>query len=134
MSAGLGFEAQGPVPTAPGGSYSGGSPQPAGPTPSGYPPSQGLGGTWSPSRPPVHLPPFPRWLDIGEIVIGIGALLTLIGFLCGAAAIGQQTSGGSLSAYRAWLEGFFVLAGIGIFLTVGGWLYRTVMAARQSHL
>jgi heme/copper-type cytochrome/quinol oxidase subunit 2 len=66
------------------------------------------------------------------IVIGIGALLTLIGFLCGAAATGQLTSGGSGTAYQAWLGAFFVLTGLGVFLTVGGWLLRTVMAARQA--
>jgi hypothetical protein len=134
MSEGLGFEAQGPVPMASGGSYSGGSPPPSNPPPSGYTPPQGLGGTWSPQAAPVRLPPFPRWLDVGVIVIGIGALLTLIGFLCGAAATGQLAPGGSASAYRAWLAAFFVLAGLGIFLTVGGWLYRTTMAARQTRL
>ena len=132
MSGGLDFEAQGPEPTPPGGSYSGVPPQPAGPPSPGYASPQGLGGGWSPQSTPVRLPPLPRWLDVGMIVIGIGALLTLIGFLCGAAATGQLTSGGSESAYRAWLAAFFVLAGLGIFLTVGGWLFRTVMAARQT--
>jgi hypothetical protein len=132
MSESLGFESQGPMPTAPGGPYSGTSTQSAGPPPLGYSPPQGPGGTWSPQSTAVRLPPFPRWLDVGVIVIGIGALLTLIGFLCGAAATGELAPGASASAYRAWLGAFFVLTGLGVFLAVGGWLFRTVMAARQS--
>jgi hypothetical protein len=75
----------------------------------------------------------PRWLDLGLIVIGIGALLTFIGFLFGAAAIGSYgPTGGTYASYQGWLEGFFVLSGIGILLIIGGWLFRTVMALRRA--
>jgi hypothetical protein len=77
---------------------------------------------------------FPPWLDIGIVVIGIGALLILIGFLFGDLAIGQlptSSSAGSESNYQGDLETFFVLSGIGIFLTIGGWLFRVVTALRR---
>jgi hypothetical protein len=78
----------------------------------------------------------PAWLDIGIIVIGIGALLILIGFLFGDAAVSNlPTSGSSGSAtnYQGDLEAFFVVTGIGILLVIGGWLFRVVMALRRGH-
>ncbi len=99
-----------------------------------YSAPSGLGTGWSPQRTTIQLPALPRGLDLGLIVVGIGALLTLIGFLCGAASVGQLAPGGSASAYRAWLGSFFVLAGIGIFLLAGGWIYRTIAAARRASL
>jgi len=77
----------------------------------------------------------PPWLDIGILVIGIGTLLMFIGFLLGAAAIGQlptSSSAGSTTNYEGDLEAFFVLTGIGILLTIGGWLFRVVMTLRRS--
>ncbi len=71
----------------------------------------------------------PRGVDLGVIVVGIGALLVFVGFLCGAAAAGQF--GVSLSAYRGWMEGFFVITGVGLLLVAGGWLFRTVVQARS---
>jgi hypothetical protein len=75
----------------------------------------------------------PRWLDLGLIVMGVGALLTLIGFLFGAAALGSYgPNGGTYASYQGWFEGFFVLTGLGIFLIVGGWLFRVVMGLRRA--
>jgi hypothetical protein len=65
--------------------------------------------------------------------MGIGALLTFIGFLLGAAAIGSYgPGGGTYASYQGWFEGFFVLSGLGILLIVGGWLFRVVMALRRA--
>jgi len=132
MTAGFGNEAQGSQPPAPGGSYSGSPPQQFPPPPPGYSQPSGLGTGWTPQPAPVRMPPLPKGFDIGIIVMGVGALLTLIGFLCGAGAAGQFGSGGTASALQAWLGAFFVLAGIGIFLVIGGWLYRAVMATRRA--
>lgn len=78
----------------------------------------------------LHLP---QWLDIGLIAIGIGALLIFIGFLFGDGAASQFGAGGSLNTYRGDLETFFVVTGLGILLTIGGWAYRVVMIARRGH-
>jgi hypothetical protein len=130
--AGFGNEAQGPQPPAPGGLYSGPPPQQF-PSPSpGYSQPSGLGTGWTPQAAPVRMPQFPKGFDIGIIVMGVGALLTLIGFLCGDGSVGQYGAGGTLSAYQAWLGAFFVLTGVGIFLVIGGWLYRTVTATRRA--
>lgn len=116
--------AQNPPPSPPGG------PSYGAPTKSTVPPpfhGEGLGTGWAPQAAPLQTLTLPRGVDLGILVIASGALLTLIGFLCGAAAAGAAGS-----AYQAWLEGFFVITGIGIFLILGGWLTRTVMTARQD--
>ena len=76
----------------------------------------------------------PAWLDIGILVIGIGALLMFIGFLFGDGAISQAPSGSgcSFTNYQGDLEAFFVLNAFGILLVIGGWLFRVVMAARKA--
>lgn len=75
----------------------------------------------------------PRWIDIGMIIIGIGALLVFIGFLFGDGAIGALSqTGGNFSTYQGDLEAFFVVSGFGILLIVGGWLFRVAMAARRT--
>lgn len=130
MSAGYGSQAQGPAAPAAGGPYSGTPPPPAPVPPPGFQPYPSSGSSWVPPPASMRMPSLPKGIDLGIIIIGLGALLTLIGFLFGSAATGQLTSGGSASAYRAWLGAFFVLTGIGLFLVIGGWLYRTVRAAR----
>jgi hypothetical protein len=77
---------------------------------------------------------FPPWLDLGILLIGIGTLLIFIGFLFGDAAVTQYGPGGSLSTYQGDMEAFFVLTGVGVLLTIGGWLFRVVMALRRGHL
>ena len=132
MATNHGLEMQGPAPPSPGPQPSGAGPTPPGQPSWTYTPPGQLGGGWGPQPTPVRMPEFARGLDLGLLVSGLGALLTLIGFLCGAAATGALGSGGSASAYQAWLEAFFVITGIGIFLTVGGWIYRTALATRQA--
>ena len=99
--------------------------------PPGAAPPTGPYPGWAPGQVPVPPRPvtLPRGIDLSVIVIGIGALLTFVGFLCGAAAAGQIRV--SVSAYQSWLEGFFVITGVGLLLMAGGWLYRTVLQARS---
>jgi hypothetical protein len=77
---------------------------------------------------------FPPWLDLGIFVIGIGALLIFIGFLFGDAAFSQYGPGGPFSSFQRDMEAFFVLTGVGILLTIGGWLFRLVTTLRRGHL
>jgi hypothetical protein len=74
----------------------------------------------------------PPWLDIGLIVMGVGALLVFIGFLFGDGAISQSGTSGNFNTYQGDLETFFVVTGLGILLIVGGWIFRVVMAARKA--
>lgn len=73
----------------------------------------------------------PAWLDlwtlVGLLVILVGAIFILVGFLFGDAAAGQIGTGGSVSTYQSDLEAFFVWTGVGIFLTILGWLLRVVL-------
>lgn len=80
-----------------------------------------------PAAPPPASPSAPMMggrrltaLDLGVIITGLGAILALVGFILGAEGI-AQLNGGTASAYQSYLEGFFVVTGIGLFLVVGGW-------------
>lgn len=77
---------------------------------------------------PVKLP---AWLDIGMILIGVGALLILVGFIFGDAASGQFANG-TLATYQSDMEFFFVLSGVGIFLAIGGWMVHVIMPQWQA--
>jgi hypothetical protein len=110
------------------------------PPPPPPPPEYQPAPTYQPPAPPPPSPAaapmamkMPPWLDIGIIVIGIGALLIFIGFLFGDGAAGQYASTGSVDTFRGDLEAFFVLTGFGILLTIGGWLFRVVMTLRRGH-
>ncbi len=75
----------------------------------------------------------PPWLDIGLLVIGIGALLTFIGFLFGAGFAGNAfVSGGNANTAQGDLEAFFVISGFGILVIVGGWMFRIIMTNRRG--
>ncbi len=94
-----------------------------------------------PSLVPPPAPPaarlaieFPRWLDLGIFAIGIGALLIFIGFIFGDAAFTQYGPGGSLTNFQGDMETFFVLTGVGLLLTIGGWLFRLVTTLRRARL
>jgi hypothetical protein len=87
----------------------------------------GFGTSWTPQEKPMRLPALPKGLDLGVIVVGVGALLTLLGFLCGAVGIGAVGS-----AYQGWLEAFFVVTGVGVFLVIGGWVVHILMGARPG--
>lgn len=99
------------------------------------PPPPGPPPAWTPA-PAAPLAPrplsWPRWLDYGVVVIGIGTLLMFIGFLFGDGFASQLGTGGNANTAQGDLEAFFVLAGVGILLVIGGWLYRVVMAARAG--
>lgn len=105
------------------------------PPPSAYP------AAYAPAQPaptPVKLPGgITLWDLIGFVIILVGAILILVGFLEGDAAIGQLTATPpSETNYANDLQGFFVWTGVGIFLTILGWLLRVMvfpmMAARKQ--
>jgi len=82
----------------------------------------------------------PKWLTLGQLMVGIGAILMFIGFMLGAlAASNIPTNGtnGSLSTYQADLVAFFVLTGIGLLVAFAGWGMHTVWpkykASRLAH-
>lgn len=103
------------------------SPPPPPPATTAYQPTSGY-----PAAPAAAAPvgvKMPSWMDFGILIMGVGALLTLFGFLLGAIGVGQfPTSGtsGSLSNFQSDLEFFFVLSGIGVFLMVGGGMFRVM--------
>jgi len=77
------------------------------------------------------------WDLIGFVIILVGAILILVGFLEGDAAIGQLTATPpSETNYANDLQSFFVWTGVGIFLTILGWLLRVMvfpmLAARKQ--
>ena len=120
-------------------SNSGGPPDPNAPPPvpspppgaPGYPPApppySSAGTPYAPR--PVNWPP---WLDVGLLVVGIGALLTFIGFLFGAGFAANAYGGGTTANAQGDLEAFFVVVGFGILLIVGGWFWRVIMVARRG--
>jgi hypothetical protein len=77
------------------------------------------------------------WDLIGFVIILVGAILILAGFLLGEAAVAALgSSPPNPSTYQNDLEGFFTWAGVGIFLVVLGWLLKVMlfpmMAARKQ--
>ncbi len=87
--------------------------------------------TYTPAAPSA--PQWPRGLDIGLLVIGIGALLTFIGFLFGDGfASNAYGSSANFTNAQGDLETFFVVTGFGILLIVGGWFWRVFMVARRG--
>jgi len=76
------------------------------------------------------------WDLMGFLVILIGGILILVGFLLGDAAVAALGgSPPSPTTYQNDLEGFFIWSGLGIFLVILGWLLRgmvfPMMAARK---
>jgi hypothetical protein len=68
------------------------------------------------------------WDLIGLLIILIGAVLILVGFLFGDAAVSAEYgSGASQSTFQSDLEAFFVWAGVGIFLVILGWICRVML-------
>jgi len=108
-------------------------PPPPPPPPPEYQPAPAYQPPPAPMAPAAAGLKMPGWLDIGILVIGIGALLIFIGFLFGDGAAGQYAGNGSVDTFRGDLEAFFVLTGFGILLTIGGWLFRVVMTLRRGH-
>ena len=67
------------------------------------------------------------WDLIGLLIIFVGAIFILVGFLFGDAYASQLGSGGSATTAQSDIEGFFVWSGVGIFLTILGWLFRVML-------
>ena len=75
---------------------------------------------------PVTLP---NWITLGQVVVGIGAILIFIGFILGALGMSNlptSATSGNISTYQADLEAFYVITGLGILLAFGGWGLHTV--------
>ena len=69
------------------------------------------------------------WDLIGFLMILVGGILVLVGFLLGEGAIAAQTSSPpNASTFQNDYEGFFIWTGIGAFLTILGWLVRAMIA------
>jgi hypothetical protein len=68
------------------------------------------------------------WDLIGFLIILVGAILVLVGFLLGDAAVSALTSSPpSQTTYQNDLEGFFIWTGLGVFLTILGYLCRSML-------
>jgi hypothetical protein len=86
-----------------------------------------------PTVTPVTLP---KWITLGQVIVGIGAILIFVGFIFGALAMSNfptsATSQGNLSNYQGDYEAFFVITGIGILLAFAGWGMHTVWPKFQA--
>lgn len=83
----------------------------------------------------VGMPPWMNlWDLIGMVIIFVGAIVILIGFLDGNAYANCLSPGSGCSASGAAgdIEGFFTWAGVGIFLVVLGWLFRVFVGMWRS--
>jgi hypothetical protein len=131
MSGPSGTASQGTTPASPNENV---TPAPSPPPATAPYPAPGAPQPWTPQAAPSQVGPvaWPRWLDVGLVVIGFGAFLVFIGFLFGDGAVSQQGTGGNFNTYQGDLEAFFAVTGFGILLIVGGWIFRVVMAARKA--
>ncbi|MGA8710263.1 MAG: hypothetical protein WB786_03415 [Thermoplasmata archaeon] len=74
----------------------------------------------------------PSWLNlwdlIGLLIILVGAILILVGFLFGDAGYAAESASPPVaSTIQGDFEAFFVWAGVGIFLTILGYLFRVML-------
>jgi len=80
--------------------------------------------------------PLPGWITLGQIIVGIGAIIIFIGFIFGglaASSIGTSaTSQGNLTNYVNDLEAFFVLTGLGILIAMAGWGFHSIWPKFQA--
>ncbi len=102
-----------------------------------YPPPGYAPAPAQPASTGVKLPAgMSLWDLLSLLIILVGAILILVGFLYGDAYANQLGAGGSLSTAQSDIEAFFVASGIGIFLVILGWLCRAMLfpmvSARQK--
>ena len=89
-------------------------------------------GAASASSPPASAGvKLPSWLNlwdlIGLLIIFVGAILILVGFLFGDAAYAAEGANPPVaSTIQGDFEAFFVWTGVGIFLAILGYLFRVV--------
>lgn len=80
-----------------------------------------------PTATPVTLP---GWITLGQVIVGIGAIIIFLGFIFGGLAasnIGTSaTNQGNVQNYVNDLEAFFVLTGFGILIAMGGWGFHAI--------
>lgn len=65
----------------------------------------------------------PAWLDLGMLVIGLGALLVAIGFFLFTAGVGNTNPSG-------FYQGYGVLVGVGVIVATLGWFLHKML---RSH-
>ena len=72
----------------------------------------------------------PNWITLGQIIVGVGAIIIFIGFIFGALAasnIGTSaTNQGNVQNYVNDLEAFFVVTGLGILISMAGWGFHSI--------
>jgi len=72
----------------------------------------------------------PGWITLGQVIVGVGAIIIFLGFIFGGLAasnIGTSaTNQGNLGNYVNDLEAFFVLTGLGILIAMAGWGFHSI--------
>jgi len=72
----------------------------------------------------------PGWITLGQIIVGVGAMIIFLGFIFGALAAGSigtsATNQGNAQNYVNDLEAFFFLTGLGILIAMAGWGFHSV--------
>jgi len=93
------------------------------------------------SPPPSSGVKLPSWLNLWDfiflILILVGAILILAGFLSGDAGVAAETATPpSATTIQNDFEGFFIWTGVGAFLAILGWILREfippMMASRKA--
>ncbi len=86
--------------------------------------------------PTVSPATLPGWITLGQVVVGVGAIIIFIGFIFGGLAasnIGTSaTNQGNLGNYVNDLEAFFVLTGLGILIAMAGWGFHSIWPKFQA--
>ncbi len=80
--------------------------------------------------PTVSPATLPGWITLGQVVVGVGAIIIFIGFIFGALAAGSigtsATNQGNLQNYVNDLGAFFILTGLGILIAMAGWGFHSI--------
>jgi hypothetical protein len=74
----------------------------------------------------------PGWLTLGMVLVILGGLLVLIGFMIFVVAAASLGSGTTLDSFKGSLEGFGALVGVGFFLAPVGWALHQMSLHRRG--
>jgi hypothetical protein len=77
----------------------------------------------------------PGWITLGQVVVGVGAIIIFLGFIFGALALTNwptASNQGSFQNYANDMEVFFVLTGLGILLSMAGWGFHSIWPKFQA--
>src|SRR5271170_401441 len=98
-----------------------------------YPPSGTPAWQAPPPAAPYRGPMLPSWMTFGSILVVIGGVLILVGFIIDAAGIAAYVTATGTSAaqnYANSMETFAVLTGVGIFVAILGWFFHQMSVHR----